>query len=227
MNEDQPPLTTNFEPSPVSPGPTTTTPPSGPPLKESRADLVLFLGILSLFMCGPIGIVAWIIANADLKKIRAGTLSPRKASNLKIGRTLGIVGAVLFIGTVVAVTLFVQRNMSGLEEMLGGEPLKSDEFVFAGEWFGERGTYIRIYLDGKGDFISSHSRVRGGRVRISGNSLSIGLLGMSKSWRLDRRPHMENGYWTMRLDGELFKRKGDDFTVKLHQYQCAVTQVKM
>ncbi len=112
---------------------------------------------------------------------------------------------------------FVQRNVSGLGEMLGGEHLKPDEFVFAGEWYGERGTYIRIHLDGTGDFISGHSRVRGGRVRISGKSLSIGLLGMSKNWRIDRRPHMENGYWTMRLEGELFKRKGDDFTVKLRQ----------
>ncbi len=215
MNEDQPPISLDFGPSPVSPGPTTPEPLSGPPLKESRADLVLFLGILSLFMCGPIGIVAWTIANTDLKKIRAGTLSSRKASNLKIGRALGVIGAVLFIGTAVAVTLFVQRNVSGLQEMIGGEPLKPDEFVFAGEWYGEKGTYIRIRLDGKGDFISSHSRVRGGSVRISGNSLSIGLLGMSKIWRIDRRPHMENGHWTMRLDGELFRRKGDDFTVML------------
>lgn len=189
--------------------------------------MVLFLGILSLFMCGPIGIVAWIIANTDLKKIRAGTLSSRKASNLRIGRALGIIGAVLFIGTAVAVTLFVQRNVSGLQEMLGGEPLKPDEFVFAGEWYGEKGTYIRIHLDGKGDFISSHSRVRGGSVRISGNSLSIGLLGMSKSWRIDRRPHMENGHWSMRLDGELFRRKGDDFTVMLMRDQGSDKRVKL
>ena len=35
-------------------------------LERGRGDLILMLGILSLFLCGPLGIVAWVMANSDL-----------------------------------------------------------------------------------------------------------------------------------------------------------------
>lgn len=40
----------------------------------NRADSILVLGILSLFVCWPVGIVAWIMANSDLREIREGLI---------------------------------------------------------------------------------------------------------------------------------------------------------
>ncbi|MBI5250943.1 MAG: hypothetical protein HY912_15755 [Desulfomonile tiedjei] len=216
MNEDQTPVSPDSSLSPIladRPPPHQASP--GLPVRESRADLVLILGILSLFMCGPLGLIAWIVANTDLKRIRAGTMSSRKIRLLKVGKALGIVGAILFAATILTITFVVQRNVSSLTEMFTPEPLKAHEFAFAGEWFGNRGTLIRIGFDGKGDFISGHSRVRGGAVSISDDRLSIGILGLSKSWHIDRRPYLEDGTWTIQLDGEVFRRRGDDSIVRM------------
>lgn len=213
MNEDQTPISPDSGIS-NAPGHTPPSPvPPESPTKESRADLVLMLGILSLFMCGPLGIIAWIIANSDLRKMRAGIVSSRKVGLLKVGKALGIVGAILFVATIFAVAFVIQRNAGHFGGMFTSEPLKADQFAYAGDWLGDRGTFIRIDVDGKADFISSNSRVRGGAVNISGDRLSIGIMGISKSWRIDRPPHMQDGNWTMQLDGETFKRKGEDLVV--------------
>ncbi len=216
MNEDRTPISIDSSPS-ADTGQTLPpkTHPVPPPIKESRSDLVLILGILSLFMCGPLGIIAWIIANSDLKKIRIGTVSSRKVGLLKVGRALGIVGAILFVAAIFATTFVLQGRLGSLTDVITSEPLKTGEFMYVGEWHGNRGTYIRINPDGRGDFQSRHSRVRGGAVKISGNKLTIGMLGISMSWHVDRPPCSENGDWTMQLDGEVFKRKGDDVLVVL------------
>lgn len=205
--------------TPVEPGSDMSRPPAGgppPPTRpedRGRANLVLFLGLLSLFMCGPLGIVAWIMANADLKKIRDGVLSPRQASTLKIGRALGIAGTVLFVVSIVFVATLLQRGITGLGGWTETSPLPPDQIVFAGEWTGKKGTLIRIRPDGRGDFRSSRASVTGGQVRIDKDHLSIGLMGISKSWHIDMPPHLEDGTWQMKLDGELFVRKAEGLAV--------------
>ena len=83
-------------------GPPIGTPPN---LQSNHADLVLLLGIVSLFMCGPLGVIAWITGSADLRKIRNGLMSSRKIGTLKVGRALGIVGTCLFVASFVIVGL--------------------------------------------------------------------------------------------------------------------------
>jgi hypothetical protein len=187
---------------------------SGPPPRESRADLVLILGILSLIMCGPMGIIAWIIANSEQKGIRAGTVSSKKMRVLKVGRALGIFGVILFVAEIFALSYVVQRYADNFVTAFTSEPLKAQELAFVGEWHGSNGTFIRISPDGRGDFVSKNSRLRGGRVKISGDQLSIGIMGIAKTWHLDRPPYQEDGQWTMQLDGETFKRKSDDLMVQ-------------
>jgi hypothetical protein len=50
-------------------------------------------------------------------------------------------------------------------------------------------------------------------VRISGDSLTIGILGISKSWHIQEWPYHRNNLWIMRLDGETFLRKAEDLMV--------------
>ncbi len=202
---------------PIEPGPSPTgqdNPPFPGQDGTDRSGFILFLGILSLFLCGPLGIIAWIMANSDLRKIRMGRLSPRKAGMLKVGRGLGIAGAVIFVAVIVAAALFLQRQFSDLHAVVRTAPLRPDQVAFAGEWYGKGGTVIRIQVDGTGDFRSRRSSVTGGRVRIEGDSLSIGILGLSKKWHIDVQPQLQNGNWTMQLDGEVFLRKADGQVVR-------------
>lgn len=203
--------------APVEPGSDLTREPAsgrGPrPQDGGRANLVLFLGLLSLFMCGPLGIAAWIMANADLKKIRDGVMAPRQVNTLKIGRALGIVGTIFFFVSIVLVATLLQRGITGLGGLTEPSPLRPDQIAFAGEWVGQKGTVIRIGSDGRGDFQSARASVKGGQVSIDNDQISIGLLGISTSWHIDSPPHLEDGTWQMILDGELFVRKGEGVTV--------------
>jgi len=189
---------------------------------SSRADLVLLFGLLSLFLCWPLGIAAWIMGNSDLKRIRAGTLAPVKIGILKAGSAFGIAGTVIFISSVLVGGFLFQRGLRptewsvrGLDQMLRPKPLPPDQVVFIGEWVGRDGTLIRIGPDGRGDYKTLGTTVTGGSVTIEGDSLSIGILGLSKTWHIGKRPYLDDGQWTMQLDGEVFVRKAEGVLVRL------------
>jgi uncharacterized membrane protein YidH (DUF202 family) len=77
-------------------------------MKPHRGTLVLVLGILGLIICQPVGIAAWIMGNADLKQIAAGTMDPEGKSLTQIGKILGIIAvALMVIGIVVGILCLV------------------------------------------------------------------------------------------------------------------------
>jgi len=76
-------------------------------MKPHRGTLVLVLGILSLIICQPLGIVAWVLGSSDLKGIAAGTIDPSGKDLTNIGRILGIIATVLLIlGIIFAILVF-------------------------------------------------------------------------------------------------------------------------
>jgi predicted Zn finger-like uncharacterized protein len=71
-------------------------------MEPHRGTMILVLGILALTGLGILtGIPAWIMGNADMAKIRAGTMDPEGESNTNIGRILGMVSTIIFLLTVV------------------------------------------------------------------------------------------------------------------------------
>lgn len=216
---DKPDDTTTRGEAPVPP-----LPPEGPShpdisLPPHRGDVVLFLGVLSLLMCGPLGLVAWTLGSRDLRRIRRGELSAKRIGMLRAGRLCGIIGTFLFTAGLVFCVFWVHTHLQGnrlgryqewnFPNFFKPKPLAPQHFVFVGEWQGNRGTVIYIKEDGTADFVSKHTTVQGGTVRIEEDSLHIILFGFSSSWRIDTRPHMdERGNWRMKLDGELFVKKG-------------------
>jgi hypothetical protein len=66
-------------------------------MKPHRGTLILVLGILSLIICQPVGIAAWIMGNADLKQIAAGTMDPEGKSLTQIGQILGIIAVIILV----------------------------------------------------------------------------------------------------------------------------------
>ena len=76
-------------------------------MKPHRGTLILVLGILSLIICGLLGIPAWIMGNNDLKEMDAGTLDPSGRSATNAGRICGMIATILLIiAAVVVIVLF-------------------------------------------------------------------------------------------------------------------------
>jgi hypothetical protein len=77
-------------------------------MKPHRGTLVLVLGILGLIICQPVGIAAWLMGNADLKEIGAGTMDPEGKTLTQIGKILGIIATVLLaLGIVFFILMMV------------------------------------------------------------------------------------------------------------------------
>jgi hypothetical protein len=77
---------------------------------EAETTAILVTGILSLVVCGPIGVYAWVKGN-DLKR-RAESAGWPEPTTARVGRILGIVGVCLLavpmlIVAVVLVTMLV------------------------------------------------------------------------------------------------------------------------
>jgi hypothetical protein len=160
-------------------------------------------------MCGPLGVVAWILGNSDLKKIRHGEMSSERLGILRLGRGLGIIGTVIFVLSIALAAFLFQRGAATLGDILKTEPLAPEQIAFAGEWTGNRGTIVIIRTDGSADFKTRRSSMTGGRVKIQGDSLTIGLFGLTNTWRINRRPYLEGSEWRMILDEEVFRRKAE------------------
>ncbi len=75
-------------PPPVQPGPIGM-------YKPHRGTMVLVLGILSMVLCVICGIIAWVMGNADLKEMDAGTMDPAGRGLTQAGKICGMVGCIL------------------------------------------------------------------------------------------------------------------------------------
>ena len=66
-------------------------------MKPHRGSLILVFGILSLVICAPFGIAAWIMGNGDIKEMDAGTMDPSGRSSTNAGRICGMIATILII----------------------------------------------------------------------------------------------------------------------------------
>ncbi|MGO8926553.1 MAG: DUF4190 domain-containing protein [Limisphaerales bacterium] len=64
-------------------------------MKPHRGTLILVLGILSLVICAPLGIFAWVMGSGDLKQMDAGAMDPNGKSLTNAGRICGMIGTVV------------------------------------------------------------------------------------------------------------------------------------
>ncbi|MGC1481153.1 MAG: hypothetical protein WA771_11655 [Chthoniobacterales bacterium] len=83
-------------------------------MKPHRGTLILILGILGLIICMPVGIAAWVMGGNDLKEMAAGTMDPAGKDMTNVGRILGIVSVVLWVGGIVIALL-----MGGVSSFFG------------------------------------------------------------------------------------------------------------
>ncbi|MBY8855746.1 DUF4190 domain-containing protein [Nocardia sp. CA2R105] len=88
--------------------------PVGPAVEHPHATTVLLLGILSIFCCGALGPVAWVLGKQALNQIEqsdqlnhayGATLGGR--SQILVGYVLGIIGTVLMVLVAIVFLLMV------------------------------------------------------------------------------------------------------------------------
>ena len=75
-------------------------------MRPHRGTLILVLGILSLVVCGPLGIFAWIMGSGDLKQMDAGTMDPSGRGTTNAGRICGMIATIFIIIGLVIGALF-------------------------------------------------------------------------------------------------------------------------
>ena len=71
-----------------------------------RGSMILVFGVLGLVLCMPLGIVAWVMGNGDLRQMDAGTMDDSGRGMTQAGKILGIISVVLNVIAVVIWLLF-------------------------------------------------------------------------------------------------------------------------
>jgi hypothetical protein len=79
-----------------------------------RGGLILALGIISLLVCAPVGIAAWLMANHDLQAIQEGVMDPDGESLTLAGKILGIIATGLFAIQLLIFASFLALFIFGL-----------------------------------------------------------------------------------------------------------------
>jgi uncharacterized membrane protein YccF (DUF307 family) len=64
-------------------------------MQTHRGTMILVFGILGLLVCFPFGIVAWVMGNADLKAMDAGTMDPEGRGTTQAGKIIGMIATIL------------------------------------------------------------------------------------------------------------------------------------
>ena len=77
-------------------------------MKPHRGTLILVLGILSLIVCAPLGIAAWIMGNGDLREIDSGRMDPEGRSLTQAGKVCGMIACILMaLSALIAIAFFL------------------------------------------------------------------------------------------------------------------------
>ncbi len=76
-------------------------------VQPHRGAVILVLGILSIMVCGLVGIFAWIMGKRDLELMRSGQMDREGESLTKAGYILGIVGTIMFLFGLLLFVLYI------------------------------------------------------------------------------------------------------------------------
>jgi hypothetical protein len=84
-------------------------------MKSHRGTLILVLGILSLVVCAPIGIAAWVMGGSDLKEMDAGTMDTTGRGMTQAGKICGMIACILLlVSSVIIIALLALGMLSAV-----------------------------------------------------------------------------------------------------------------
>ncbi len=69
--------------------------PPGMPMQPHRGVMILVFSILSWFLCVIFGVVAWVLANSDLRAMDEGRMDPTGEGITKAGKIVAMISVIL------------------------------------------------------------------------------------------------------------------------------------
>lgn len=92
-------------------------------MQPHHGTMILVLGILGLITsCFPLGIVAWVMGNDDLKKMDAGVMDPDGRGMTQAGKIIGMISVLLAI-LGIAIWLVVGFLFAGAAVIAGSQSI--------------------------------------------------------------------------------------------------------
>ena len=85
-------------------------------------------------------------------------------------------------------------------------PVSEAAEVYVGHWESESGDYVTILPEGKGNLKKGLLCMRGARVNIGTDSITMGIWGKKETLRIESQPQDREEYWAMTLSGVEYKR---------------------
>ncbi|HEX5678952.1 MAG TPA: DUF4190 domain-containing protein [Alcanivorax sp.] len=92
--------------------PATETERTGVAMQPHRGTLVLTLGLVSMLLFSPLGVVAWILGVLELKAMDRGERDPAGRGTAIAGMIFGIIGTVMMVVFLIAAAVFVYAFLS-------------------------------------------------------------------------------------------------------------------
>lgn len=78
-----------------------------PSSEPHRGTAILVMGILGLVVFWPLGLIAWMWANQDLRKMDADIMDPEGRGSTQAGRICGMIATILFLVGVCLLVLYL------------------------------------------------------------------------------------------------------------------------
>ncbi len=97
--------------------------PPGIPMQPHRGVMILVFSILSWFLCVIFGIVAWILANSDLRAMEEGRMDPTGEGITKAGKIVAMISVILsIVGCVVGIIMVLGFGLFAAASSSGAAP---------------------------------------------------------------------------------------------------------
>jgi len=82
-------------------------PPPDMPMQPHRGVMILVFSILSWFLCVIFGVVAWVLANSDLRAMAEGRMDPTGEGITKAGKIVAMINVILTIVAIVGAIIML------------------------------------------------------------------------------------------------------------------------
>lgn len=83
-------------------------PPPSHPMQPHRGVMILVFAILSWLICVIFGIVAWVLANNDLRAMDQGLMDPTGEGLTRAGKIVAMINVILtIVGLIVGLVVFL------------------------------------------------------------------------------------------------------------------------
>ena len=87
------------------------------------------------------------------------------------------------------------------------QPLGEERAAFGGLWAAADGSSIQIWADGRGDYQSGSTKVSGAAAKFEGNTITIKMMGIGKTFTVTSPPKTEGNQTVMVLDGVAYVKQ--------------------